>query len=269
MKRAGGSSSKLSNGSSASMAAADDGNDENLDNWKQFQGTELGSLLGSIYGNKTKINYPKPKTSNKPLEHGNFISGASVEAADPRKSTRRKAEIDTPSFAKSSSSSSAIGASRPVDNIPRRKQESVIRAELDDIRLRQNHYRPAYTQAISSEAEKQRFSEICTYKGGKGLPVVLPVSDAPFEIAEKARISKLNEEHRARRNGGVVPTAHRSSKPNISVDEQLAMQITSEIDDRRSYIEEMKSAGKLSAPDETRLKGEIASRLQELKRLDI
>jgi hypothetical protein len=161
------------------------------------------------------------------------------------------------------------GASRPVDNIPRRKQESVIRAELDDIRLRQNHYRPAYTQAISSEAEKQRFSEICTYKGGKGLPVVLPVSDAPFEIAEKARISKLNEEHRARRNGGVVPTAHRSSKPNISVDEQLAMQITSEIDDRRSYIEEMKSAGKLSAQDETRLKGEIASRLQELKRLDI
>ena len=36
--------------------------EDRMDNWKQFHGTELGSLLGSIYGgNKPVIKYPKIK----------------------------------------------------------------------------------------------------------------------------------------------------------------------------------------------------------------
>jgi hypothetical protein len=251
--------------SGATGAVNSSSGDENMENWKQFQGTELGSLLGSIYGNKPKINYPKPKTSNKALSHGNFISGSKVDAVDPRKATRKPVDVDLPSFTKKSS---AITPAHAVDFIPRRRQETAIRAELEEIQLRQNHYRPAYTQAISSEAEKQRLSEICTYKGGKGLPVVLPVSEAPFEIAERNRITRLNEEHRARRNGGSTVAVPRS-KAAVSVDEQLAMQITSEIDERRCYIEDMKKQGRLSAQEETSLKGEMASRLQELKKLNL
>jgi hypothetical protein len=35
--------------------------EEPMENWKQFHGTELGGLLGKIYGNDNKplINYPK------------------------------------------------------------------------------------------------------------------------------------------------------------------------------------------------------------------
>lgn len=238
--------------------------DENMENWKQFQGTELGSLLGSIYGKKTSINYPKPKAGNKPLSHGTFISGGSVDAADPRKSTRKKVEVEAPTFSKKSGPATIA---HPVDYIPHRRQETVIRAELDDIKMRQTHYRPAHTHAISSETEKQRFSEICTYKGGKGLPIVLPVAEAPFEIAERERIARLNEEHRFKRTGIPAPSKPRQS--NISADEQLAMQITSEIDERRAFIEESRSRGALTTQEENKLKGEIASRLRELQRLDV
>jgi hypothetical protein len=41
---------------------------EKLENWKQFQGTELGGLLKSIYGQqRPKVLLPKPKGGAKPL----------------------------------------------------------------------------------------------------------------------------------------------------------------------------------------------------------
>ena len=141
--------------------------EEETENWKQFQGTELGSLLGSIYGSKPSINYPKPKVRKGSVEsspHGNFIVGAKVDAADPRKSTRRAVSIDLPTFGKQSKQPSH-GPPALVDIIPKRRSETIIRAELDEIKMKQNHYRPAYRQPISSEDEKQRLSEICTYKG--------------------------------------------------------------------------------------------------------
>lgn len=48
---------------------------ERLENWKQFQGTELGGLLKSIYGQqRPKVNLPKPRTKSMPLP-STFIPG--------------------------------------------------------------------------------------------------------------------------------------------------------------------------------------------------
>ena len=74
---------------------------EEMNNWKQFQGTELGSLMSSIYGNQNrpKISYPKPKTkpmTKEQMAKGFQYVGAKPDAADPRKSTRRDVKINRP-----------------------------------------------------------------------------------------------------------------------------------------------------------------------------
>ena len=134
--------------------------DSTNDNWRQFQGTELGSLMSQLYaGNKPKINYPKPK-ARKSLDtqpQGNFIV-AKVGATDPRKATKTDADIAIPAFGRKSSH--AEPRFHAVDAIPRRRNEAAIKSEMDDIKMRQAYYRPAHTQAVSSESEKQRLSEI-------------------------------------------------------------------------------------------------------------
>lgn len=64
---------------------------DRMDNWKQFQGTELGGLLGRIYSNdRPKISYPKPKVKPQEPRAGFIPGGSKAGADDPRKSTRRK-----------------------------------------------------------------------------------------------------------------------------------------------------------------------------------
>lgn len=241
---------------------------DSMDNWKQFQGTELGGLMSQLYGaqNRPKVNYPKPKVKAPFLPEKGFIpGGASAEAVDPRKcSVKRDVKIAKPTFGKKS----ADQIIHPVDTLARRRSESVIKAELDDIKMRQNHYRPAFRQAISSDQEKDRLSQICTFKGGKALPseFVLPIQEAPFEIEEKRRLEELQSRHKAKKYGAhvtkkVLPT-------EISPSEQLAMQITKEIDERREYLEEMRNLG-ICAEKEGKIKAEISQRLLELKRLDL
>lgn len=245
-----------------------DQDNESLDNWKQFQGTELGSLMSQLYGNnRPKINYPKPKVKESFKPSSGFIpGGAGSEASDPRKSTmKRDVKIAKPVFGKQHVASEII---YPVDRIARRRQESVIKSELDEIKSRQAYYRPAFTQPISSEEEKDRLAQICTYKGGKALPsdCVLPVGEAPFEIEAKRRQEELQMKHRMKKsNRQPVKTVY---SPTLSPEEELAIQITQEIDERREYIEDMRKTGQLSQQKENLIKAEISQRLLELKRLE-
>jgi hypothetical protein len=146
-----------------------DNGEEKLDNWKQFQGTDLGSLMGSIYGNENrpKINYPKPKgkpNSRAPTEP--FLpGGAKAGASDPRKVTRVDKKVTVPSVGGGSSLSRTYAK---VDIIPHRRSEKNSKAEIDEIMMRQFHYRPAHVVALSTDAEKEKYSQICTFKGGKG-----------------------------------------------------------------------------------------------------
>ena len=156
-------------------------NCQEMNAWKQFQGTELGSVLAGLYGNqnKPKINYPKPKTSKQPIDMTSkkFIpGGANPNSSDPRQSTRKNVNILVPKFSSNSShlsrgaSYSNTGAgidevTLPIQIINRRKSAESIKIEMDDIRMRQTHYRPAYSQPYSSESEKERLNQIFTFKG--------------------------------------------------------------------------------------------------------
>ena len=73
-----------------------------MENWKKFQGSELGSLLAGIYGGtRPKINYPKPK-QNKSAPNIKDSTWRAVsnkpDAVDPRKTTRRdtSGRLDVP-----------------------------------------------------------------------------------------------------------------------------------------------------------------------------
>merc|ERR1719421_498686 len=97
-------------------------------NWKMFQGSELGALMTSLYGGKNSralINYPKPQSNKtrKPLEKWRPVSNKPT-AVDPRTTTRRNVSVKVPKHVLSQSNISMI------DCIPRRKAESDIINEI-------------------------------------------------------------------------------------------------------------------------------------------
>ena len=239
-----------------------------MDNWKQFQGTDLGALMGSIYGNenKPKINYPKPKSKVKkasPPSAPFLPGGAKAGATDPRKSTRVDKKVSVPVVGKGGSGRSYS----KVDLVPHRRSESNSKAEIEDIAMRQHHFRPAHVKAISTDAEKEKYSQICTYKGGKGLPKEMthPEGEAPFELAEKKKQAdrmKQHREMRAIRRGETIKVE--APQKVLSHQEKMASQISAEIQERCDYLDEMTAMG-ASAADTAAIRSEISQRVAELK----
>ncbi len=238
--------------------------EEPMENWKQFQGTELGSLMSQIYGNKPVINYPKIKSNKSLVPQKDFRPcGGKVDAVDPRTSTRRPVNIAVPKLGKAPSGEGV----KPVDLINHRRSAETIQKEMDDMKARQRHFRPAYVQPISSDKEKDRLNQIFTFKGGKGLPENLthPVGEAPFEAQQRRKEEQRVEAIREKRNGG--PVYKRPAAP-MSETEQLAQQITAEINERRSHLEEMRGLG-VRSDQEGRILGEISRKVDELNRLGV
>jgi hypothetical protein len=247
-------------------------NNNNMENWKQFHGTELGSLLGSIYGSQSnvKINYPKPKQQRTPSEKKLFIpGGASSESSDPRKVTRRAANVVVPKPTGRTARDDEFSSLKPVDLIPKRRSAEHIKSEMEDIKLKQERYRPAHVKPISSESEKEKLSQIFTFKGGKALPEEMthPVGETPLELQqrrkEKERIDAIREKR------GLSVIGKQNSAPAIlSVNEQLAQQVSREIEERTTYLHEMKGLGGLSAAKERQVRQEIQSKVYELQKLN-
>jgi hypothetical protein len=248
-----------------------------MENWKQFQGTELGSLLGQIYGNnRPKIQYPKFKTSTLNIPKKDWLpGGGKVDAVDPRKATRKPVNINVPKLTGHASETnleidSRIGL-KAIDVIPKRKGAEIIKQELDDIRMRQERYRPAYVKPVSVDAEKDRLNQIFTFKGGKGLPTELthPEGEMPMERVQRLKEKERMEAIKIKRGLATLPSVSTNYTPTLSVQEQMAEQITEEINNRRKYLEEMKELGSLKPADERRLKMEISSKLTELEKLGV
>lgn len=244
-----------------------------MNNWKQFQGTELGSLMSQIYGNqnKPKINYPSLKSkSTKPIEHKTFIpGGGKIDAEDPRKATRRIVNIDVPRNFNARNENV-----KPIDVINRRRSADVIKSEIDEIKMRQSHYRPANVKPISGAEEKERLNQIFTYKGGKGLPKDLthPEGEMPLELEFRRKEAERADAVRIKR--GLAPksgmlaingNAARKAAAPMSESEQLAEHIRAEIEERRVHLEEMKAIGALKPEKERHLKLEIARKVAELE----
>ena len=234
------------------------------ENWKQFQGTEIGTFLSSIYGkhNKSNIDYPKPQTKEF-IPSRKFNSSGSVQH-EPKP----KKEIQLEYYRKKPNRLPSLAA---VDLIPKRKNERHIKDELAEIQYQQQHYRPAFSKPISTDAEKKRLNQICTHKGGKGLPqdFILPVSKAPFEFEQEKRINSINNAYNL--NIRVNPSSRTDMPimaPKAMTDnEMLAQQITGEINDRIAHLNEMKARGIINKFEETTIQNEIKQRARELQML--
>ncbi len=239
--------------------------DESMDNWRQFQGTELGSLLGSIYGNnRPKINYPKPKSKAvlQDNKKGFIPGGAKLEASDPRKATRKDVKIAIPKPTGRSVEQENI---KPIDYIPKRKGAAAIQHDLDDIRMRQEHYRPAFVKPVAIDAEKDRLSQIFTFKGGKALPegFTMPIGEAPFEVQQRKKEMERLDTIRQKRGLMVVRS---NSQRALSSNEQMAQHIQREIEERTQHLEEMRKIG-LNPQKEKSMMRDLAQRVDELNRL--
>lgn len=250
------------------MAGTDDGQQH----WRQFQGTELGGLLSSIYGGqRRKINYPLPKRASFDPSASKFRPvNSTLQTTDPTKSTRKNVAVAVPKkFGRSESKENIF-----IAPLPSRKSEEAIRAELEEINMRQKNYRPAYVRP-QGDHEKERYAQICMYKGGKGLPIVMPVGETPFEAAARLQMQQKNDEFTRQRRlarGDERATAGALAvlkSPRMTAEEKMSKQISNEIDERCEYLEEMKGMGALTAKDEARLISEINSRMAELKRLNV
>lgn len=258
------------------MSTQNNDESENMDNWKQFQGTELGSLMASIYGNqnKPKINYPKPKVKafDPDKEKGFRCCGSKPNADDPRKTTRRDVKVNVPRL----NGGRTRGDYKQIDFVPKRRNAEKIQEEMEDITMRMQRYRPAHTRNISSDAERERLSQINTYKGGKGLPVglTLPVGETPLERAEKVKeMGRVNAVKEKRLGLPAGSLSQGKEQPYIgkklrSTDEMYAEQIVEEIEERRLYLEEGKQQGYLKPGQEIELKSEISRKLEELKQYE-
>jgi hypothetical protein len=239
-----------------------------MDNWKQFQGTELGGLLGSIYGNqnRAKINYPVPKQKQNNEKKEFIPGGGRIDATDPRKSTHKAVSLNVPKpTGRGGKENDEFASLKPIDFIPKRKSADTIKVEIDDIRLKQERFRPAHVKPISSEPEKERLSQIFTFKGGKGLPQELthPIGEMPLEAAQRAKERERIDAVRQKRGLLVV---QQKSEPVLSVNEQLAQQISREIEELTDHFEEMKALG-LSKEKERQIRHEISIKIQELNKV--
>lgn len=228
------------------------------EHWRQFQGTELGSLMTQIYGNKAaqeRVRYPRPGRASPFAPSESFVSSGNP-GRGPKPRTPRKVAV--PSFGQP-----VVANRAKIESVPKRRNESVIRSEMDEIRLRQTHYRPPPSKAVT-DADKERFREICVHKGGRALPETClpPPGDAPFEIRQRLQERKRLEDLKARRN------PQRALAPSeMSVEDKLAQQLVDEIEERRVYLEEMRGLGGLTHDLEAKLKAEIALRLREMQNL--
>ena len=131
--------------------------------------------------------------------------------------------------------------------------------------MRQTHYRPGHTRAIATDAEKDRLNQIFTYHGGKALPADAchPVGDTPFEIAERKKESQRLAEVRQKYSKAEVKHA----PVQLSHKENLANQITGEINERCEYLKAMQELNADSKKLQS-IKADIASKVNELKRLE-
>jgi len=246
------------------------------ENWRQFQGTELGGLLSSIYGGSRRglVKYPVPKKSAAAFDPASAKFrpvNSTLQTTDPTKATRRSVRVAVP---RPSGGESKENLSLQVSSLPTRRSEEVIRAELDEITMRQRAYRPAY-HAPKGEEEKERLAQICMYKGGKGLPIVLPVGETPMELAARNAQQKKNDAFvqqrrlaRGDERASAAAMAVLRSPRRMSVEEKMAEQISREIDERCAHLEEMREIG-ISKAEEKAIIADINARAAELEGLKI
>ena len=222
-------------------------------------------MLKKLYGNNAgHPNIAYPKLTTKPPPKGpkaKFVpGGAKLEARDPRASTRRQVSVAVPRRKAPESQY------RPIDFVRRKKTVDSIEEGMADMRMRNDAYRPPNTRSFSTDNEKARLQEVCTYGGGKGLPqeMIMPKGPLPSELrAELKEEQRVAKEWRKRR--GEPEPAPRAAPPPPDLRVELVDTISAEIDDRQRFLDSMAKLGQHN--DNTRrIESEIATRKHELSK---
>ena len=241
------------------------------DEWRAFRhDTEAGRLLARLYGvdnrsNTTNISYPKikkqlPNNQQQPLHHdAQWRSVGAPHTRDPtdkRYDRAKAAKVPVPKFGRNKIDSARSSA---VDRIPHRRSARSCSNEVANGRKQSGAYRPPRQNDIYSEAEKEKLSEINTYRGGKILPTDLthPVAPLPSEIEKRQR-----EADRLRKSQSQMDEPHASQSSSTLFD-----QILNEINERRAWQSEMEVIGE-GGKSRQKTVEEISARVKELHRID-
>ena len=239
---------------------------------KAFDGnSEAGKLLRNLYGGHMKspnIEYPKLNVSKaKQNEAKPKWSGLKPGADDPHAAKRVPAKrVAVPHKARPERQY------HPIDAVARRRSAETINVELDDMRMREECYRPAHVKPISSEAEKAKMQERFQYGGGKALPDEMTQAKGPLPSEQLVRRKEADrvKQVNARRRGEDPQAAAAAQAPPR--EQGLVEQIIGEIEERQAYLNEMKDVWKAdpAARDqaENRIMAEISTRMAELERLE-
>lgn len=209
--------------------------DRQLDNlWKEFgRESQAGKILFALYKapNKPKVFYPAVKTKKKPLPIEETRS----------KSAKQKPQIDYPEPIKKKSYKF-----HPIDFVPHKKNKKTIEMDLE---TQYKHVQPPLNRGVNREEMKTKLQDKFV-KGTGALPkkAMLPsVSDLEVTPVPRNKPPQTKE----------VPTDL----------EELFNMIVSEIQDRTTFLQEMKDMNQITEEVEERVKGEIASRISELQKL--
>ena len=239
--------------------------------WRAFRhDTEAGRLLARLYGvdnrsNTTNISYPKLKAKQNPnnqqqtLHHDAQWRSVGAHTRDPtekRYDRAKAAKVPVPKFSRNKIDSTRSSA---VDRIPHRRSARSCSNEVANGRKQSGAYRPPRQNDIYSEAEKEKLSEINTYRGGKILPTDLthPVAPLPSEIEKRQR-----EADRLRKSQSQMDEPHASQSSSTLFD-----QILNEINERRAWQSEMEVIGE-GGKSRQKTVEEISARVKELHRID-
>ena len=142
--------------------------DDESAHWQQFRGTELGSLLTTLYGNpRPAVNYPKLKTKGGEFQPASKYTSSGAKVVVP---TKRNVSVAVPRLTGMPCGQEEQPTRRaPVDCIARRKQADKIKAEIDDIKMRDSYYRGPMTKVINTRTVDfydsvfgTSFSALCT-----------------------------------------------------------------------------------------------------------
>lgn len=229
--------------------------------WKIFgRDTHAGRVLHQVYKlpQAPKIDYPKVKTNPnpKPLGGTNLI----------KKNCPQKTKIDYPSPIKKEEKKIS-----KVDLIPKRKNEKVIREEIE--KMKENVERP-----VNKGVDRERLiSELqVKFKNGRGaLPkkAQLPLSE-PIESEVNEEEIKQNAKKKLNGKLNFLKEKKEEKIPNKAYEgnelkaelQQMFDSIVEEMEERQNFLETLKDLDESELKE--RIKKEIVERVSELQKIN-
>lgn len=251
--------------------------DKNIESARIFRrsNTKTGRLLARLYGDSTPSQNPSTlskrstlrrrssSSTQEPHDAGAWKISVRRDSGNSSKENNifkeRAKNIKVPKFSSSRSLGSDSSIKVDVSSysyssnpryIPKRKNKEQCEEEIQKSEMKRNAYRPP----IHHNNDKQQLCDIFAHGGGRALPQELthpPRNDAKISVNN----SKSSKD---------VSNADKIMEDPETL---LRKQIVTEIEERRTFQNEMEKTGS-GHLSRQRIANEISSRMQRLKRLD-